>query len=329
MCPISKLCSKFLRLSSTERTRVDLPNPPESRFTTLPRTVPIDWFDPDFWNNDMTLLQKYHVQKNGICVALPAEPLCHPEEWSKWIGKSHKWFMRKHGNAELAKYKLLTAKQMVDMQKIAERRSDNYDSDNDKAGNADYVDIAYDADDDSDNDDSDNDGNNETGQSAKGKGRADDAMEEGEIVEDNGNGGNKGVPAQGKAKVKKRMVATVSRRGIVTTSYTTQEKDAGRESQNGKGKAKVVYVVDVDDDDDDDDLYVKDPSVHSASIDLEAPSEGSENSYMTGDEQLGEDTPRAATFNRDEDDSMEEVDEGSNVGEGSSKEVVSMDVSNV
>ncbi|KLO05422.1 hypothetical protein SCHPADRAFT_797738, partial [Schizopora paradoxa] len=105
----------------TERIRVTPFAPIPSPFTTLPVKTPLDWFDPDFWNNEMTLLQKYRVQMQGIAIALPAEELCHASEWHKWIKMDHAEFMQKHGLAELQKYKLLSLKQMQDMAELDER----------------------------------------------------------------------------------------------------------------------------------------------------------------------------------------------------------------
>ena len=87
-----------------ERRREDPDLPKDSPLTTLPRKVPIDWFDPDFWNNSLTVRERmeYLDQGGSIKIGLPAEELCRTwEECAAWKNLPKKEFMSVYGDAEL------------------------------------------------------------------------------------------------------------------------------------------------------------------------------------------------------------------------------------
>lgn len=82
-----------------------------SKITTVPKNVPIDYFDPDFWNKTMSVAQKVkYLERNGRpVVALPAAEYCSSWELcDKWKDWSNTKFMRRLGNDVLALYKMPT-----------------------------------------------------------------------------------------------------------------------------------------------------------------------------------------------------------------------------
>ena len=74
--------------------------PKLSELTALPKNVPIDWFEPAYWNLQLTVREKAHYIADGVHVALPIEQLC--EKWEdivKWKGLSQGDFMEQFGNS--------------------------------------------------------------------------------------------------------------------------------------------------------------------------------------------------------------------------------------
>ncbi len=111
----------------------------------------------------MTALQKYRIIKNGIKIALPSAEKCRKEFWHEWKGLDHPEFMLRYGFAELAKYELLSAKQMREMERLDNSLAGIVDSDADDnlSDDADYVDLEYE--DDEDDNDFIDDNDNEHG----------------------------------------------------------------------------------------------------------------------------------------------------------------------
>ena len=58
------------------RQRVDPMTPKLSKLTTLLKNVPIGWFEPAYWNLEMTVHEKAHYDADGVHVTLPIEQLC-------------------------------------------------------------------------------------------------------------------------------------------------------------------------------------------------------------------------------------------------------------
>ncbi len=264
----------------------------------------------------MTLLQKYYVQKAGIKIALPSEGLCDPSDWSQWMTLKYPTFMRLHGHAELAKYELLTQKQMRDMERLAKAKKDAGDSDSDSdeaddsVDDADYVDIEYEDDDDDDD------------ECYEGRGGGDN----------DDNDDNDGADGKGKGKGKKVTArATVSKTGKVagiesskgkgsstavqTAGSLTATQTAGPSSLAKKGKGKATSVPPIATraaDQDDVDIMPID-ACDSDSVDLGESSEdgSSYHSLNEGDGEGNENqiTPRAATFNDNGDVAMKPQEE--------------------
>jgi len=107
----------YISCSRQERQRVD-PDPAQlSELTTLPKCVPIDWFDVNFWNTDLTLRERANYVKNGIIVALPLEEHCNT--WEKcvvWKNLPEEEFMEKFGNAVLKRYHIPTEEELAQLE---------------------------------------------------------------------------------------------------------------------------------------------------------------------------------------------------------------------
>ena len=99
--------------------------PRPSELTALPKAVPIDWFDPTYWNEHLTLREHADYIQEGVYVALPKAELCGT--WSVcggWKNLPVAEFMEKYGNEVLAQYKLPTQEEIEQL--------DQYDEDEDE-----------------------------------------------------------------------------------------------------------------------------------------------------------------------------------------------------
>ncbi len=176
----------------------------ESAITTLPKKVPIDWFTPRKWNVEMSLLQEFHIQNNGIMIVLPSAELCRQDRWPEWIGLPFNEFMDQYGYMELVKYTLLTKKEMDSMRILV---SNGYTSVDSEDGNddGDYIDVEY---------EDDNNNNNNNGGGGGGNNN------------NNNSGGGRG---KGKAITRKKVTvkAVLSRDGKVAKTITEGSKTAG------------------------------------------------------------------------------------------------------
>ncbi|KAG6913722.1 hypothetical protein DXG01_004703 [Tephrocybe rancida] len=105
-----------------ERNRVDPPMPQPSERTAIPRAVPIDWFDPEYFNHTLTLRERAQLVKHGVRVALPTAELCATwEQCSAWKNLSDSDFMLQYGNTVLAEYNLPTEE---DLKRLEEFEND-------------------------------------------------------------------------------------------------------------------------------------------------------------------------------------------------------------
>ena len=74
--------------------------PKQSKLLALPKSVPIDWFDPIYWNEHLTLHEHADYIQGGVHVALPRDPHLY-STWSAcvaWKNLPVKEFMDKYGN---------------------------------------------------------------------------------------------------------------------------------------------------------------------------------------------------------------------------------------
>jgi hypothetical protein len=84
-----------------------------SEITAQPLRVPLDWFDPIYWNTALTLRQRADYVKNGAVIALPPEEFCQTlEQCDEWKGIPEREFMEKYGNVVLAQYHIPTDEEL-------------------------------------------------------------------------------------------------------------------------------------------------------------------------------------------------------------------------
>lgn len=96
-----------------------------SRLTKLPKKVPIDWFEPAFWNNSLTLRERASYIEDGIHVALPLEEFCRTwEKCTEWKNLSDKEFMEKYGDNVLKDYKIPTPEELEQLEKLEEEEEE-------------------------------------------------------------------------------------------------------------------------------------------------------------------------------------------------------------
>lgn len=91
--------------------------PKLSELTALPKDVPIDWFDPIYWNN-LTIRERAQYMKEDTYIALPPAELCTTwAECDKWKNMPQKEFMAKYGDEVLAEYNLPTPAELERLKK--------------------------------------------------------------------------------------------------------------------------------------------------------------------------------------------------------------------
>ncbi|KAJ3979403.1 hypothetical protein F5890DRAFT_1421395, partial [Lentinula detonsa] len=72
--------------------------------------VPIDFFDPDYFNNFFSVKERAHYAENGV--ALPSEEHCESTSIDIWKNMSEAKFMETYGNEVLAQYKVPTKEEI-------------------------------------------------------------------------------------------------------------------------------------------------------------------------------------------------------------------------
>jgi len=90
-----------------ECTREDPQTPLESELFALPKFIPIDWFDPGYWNTVLTVCECLDYIEHGIRIGLPLVGHCQTwEQCSLWKNLPEEEFMERYGNAVLEQYKM-------------------------------------------------------------------------------------------------------------------------------------------------------------------------------------------------------------------------------
>lgn len=124
LCVIASLCragllTKFRRV---ERNRIVQTPQPKSKFLRLPKKVPIDWYDPDFYNSRLTLQERHdvYVGSKGK-IGLPPSELCTKNKWADWRKMDNDEFQRKFGSSELQKYDIPTTEDITLLKEYEKR----------------------------------------------------------------------------------------------------------------------------------------------------------------------------------------------------------------
>ncbi|KAG5637582.1 hypothetical protein H0H81_004033 [Sphagnurus paluster] len=87
--------------------------PKLSELTARPTAVPIDWFEPTYWNTYLTVCEQADYIANRAHVALPLEQFCKTwEQCAAWKNLPKKEFMEKYGNDVLKQYQMPTQEEL-------------------------------------------------------------------------------------------------------------------------------------------------------------------------------------------------------------------------
>ncbi|KAJ7627222.1 hypothetical protein FB45DRAFT_1029581 [Roridomyces roridus] len=100
--------------AAVNRTRVDSNLGPSEISLRHPLHVPLDYFEPDYYNTVLSLRERAMYMNNGI--ALPTEAFC--TSWSdveKWKNLPRDAFMTQYGRAKLDLYKVPTPEELAQL----------------------------------------------------------------------------------------------------------------------------------------------------------------------------------------------------------------------
>src|SRR6266446_8862738 len=98
-----------------ERLREDPKTPIDSKLSVMPESVPIDWFEPEAWNN-FTVRERVEYTAGSINVGLPLEKYCDTlAKCAEWKNLPDKEFMAKYGNDVLAQYYMPTEAEITQL----------------------------------------------------------------------------------------------------------------------------------------------------------------------------------------------------------------------
>ncbi|KAG6906557.1 hypothetical protein DXG01_013207 [Tephrocybe rancida] len=117
--------------------RCEEPEVPQvSELTTRPKSVPIDWFDPVYWNSYMSVHERAncHAPDGSYHVTLPLVDHCGTwEDCAKWKTLPHNEFMHLYGNDVLKLYNQPIAEEIAQMEEWeATGAADDEESDVDR-----------------------------------------------------------------------------------------------------------------------------------------------------------------------------------------------------
>ena len=114
----------------TERRRVDPTSPKTSELSALPKEVPIDWFDPMYWNTVLTVHDQLQYLSGGIRIALPAGQHCDTwEKCTEWKNLPRRDFFDKYSEEVLKDYNIPTeeeVEQFENWEEVARRAQEEW-----------------------------------------------------------------------------------------------------------------------------------------------------------------------------------------------------------
>ena len=96
-----------------EHTCEDPLTPLESELFALPKFIPIDWFDPGYWNTILTVHECLDYIEHGIHIGLPPEEHC--QTWvqcNSCKNLPEEEFMERYGNEVLVLYRMPTKEEI-------------------------------------------------------------------------------------------------------------------------------------------------------------------------------------------------------------------------
>ena len=100
----------------------------------VPVNVPVDWFDPSFFNESLDVLQRCDYIDTGVAIPLPDQVGATLRDHRIWKNLKTREFMERFGDAVLQKYDLLTPEEIEQAEKY-EFGADGDDEDEEDDGN--------------------------------------------------------------------------------------------------------------------------------------------------------------------------------------------------
>lgn len=83
----------------------------------------VDYFEPSFWNNHLSVEDKARYIRNGVYIGMPPANLC--KEWTdvvKWKGLNREQMKEQYGGDVLKDYVIPTASELRQLQENLDRR---------------------------------------------------------------------------------------------------------------------------------------------------------------------------------------------------------------
>jgi hypothetical protein len=100
----------------------------------MPESMPIDWFEPEAWNN-FTVHEHIEYTVGGITVGLPLEMYCDTlAKCAEWKNLLEEEFMEKYSNDALAQYHMPTDAEKAQLEEYEAGEEDLMDVDEQNVG---------------------------------------------------------------------------------------------------------------------------------------------------------------------------------------------------
>ncbi|KAJ7885250.1 hypothetical protein B0H13DRAFT_1628380 [Mycena leptocephala] len=106
----ASILKRMQRIPETRKV-TDPPTAASPLSRVLPVGVPIDFWDPEFYNNELDLQERAMYINTGVAFPLPR--FCTPEHVRSWVKMPAKEFMVKYGNDVLALYNIPTEEELA------------------------------------------------------------------------------------------------------------------------------------------------------------------------------------------------------------------------
>ena len=87
----------------------------------MPKFIPIDQFDPGYWNTILTVHERLDYIEHGIHIGLPLTEHCQTwEQCSLWKILPEEEFMERYGDEVLEQYKMPTKEEIEQLRQWEE-----------------------------------------------------------------------------------------------------------------------------------------------------------------------------------------------------------------
>lgn len=94
------------------RKRIRLPEPPAPKTTGVPKKVPVDYFEPDFFNESLVVRDRARIAQYGVALPPVAARGTTLKDYTAWNKLSDDEFMETYGNAVMKNYNVPTQEEI-------------------------------------------------------------------------------------------------------------------------------------------------------------------------------------------------------------------------